>query len=79
MLETDMAGNGKGGRSVTATLNPEHQNLESLQKLLAQIAGRGGCDRCGRIAFLHVDFLGDPPPEIAHQGVISFTEGFAAQ
>lgn len=73
-----MASNGKAGRFVSATLNPQHQTLESLQKLLAEIAGRGGCDRCGRIAFLHVDFLGDPPDEIAREGVISFTEGLSA-
>jgi hypothetical protein len=73
----EMAGNGKG-RFFTATLNPHNQNIETLQKLLAQIAGRGGCDRCGRIAVLQVDFLGDPPADLAREGVISFNEGVAA-
>ena len=67
----------KAGRFVSATLNPHDQNLDGLQKLLAQIVNRGGCDRCGRIAYLHVDFLGDPPFEVPNAGVISFTEGLA--
>ncbi|HWA59892.1 MAG TPA: hypothetical protein VG939_00885 [Caulobacteraceae bacterium] len=73
-----MASIAKSGRYASVTLNPQHQSLENLQKLVAQMVGRGGCDRCGRVAYLHVDFLGDPPDEIARDGVISYQEGIAA-
>jgi len=54
-------------------LNPREQSLESLQKLVAQLVGRGGCVACGRVAYLHVDFVSDPPAELGG-GVLSFSE-----
>jgi hypothetical protein len=63
-------------KSATLTLNPGNQNLDSIQRLVAQVLGKAGCDHCGRIAVLKVDFLGDPPIEMG-KGVISFqTVGF---
>jgi len=65
------------GKSATVTLNPQHQNIEVVHHLVANILGRAGCDKCGRLALLRVDFLGDPGPDLTKQGVISVhTEGF---
>ena len=64
-------------KSATLTLNPQHQTLESVHRLVAQVLGRAGCATCGRIALLKVDFHVDPPPEFAKEGVTSFeTTGF---
>ena len=57
----------------SVSLNPREQSLESLHDLMAQIVGRGGCLGCGRVAYLRVDFVGDPPTGF-NQGVISFNE-----
>jgi hypothetical protein len=59
------------GKSVTVTFNPHNQNLESLQRLVAQIVGIAGCKPCGRLAVLKIDFVVDPPPEFAKEGAIS--------
>jgi hypothetical protein len=65
------------GKSATVSLSAHNQTLDTLNHLVASIAGRGGCDKCGRIALLRVDFVVDPPPDLAKQGVVSFqTEGF---
>ncbi len=65
------------GKSATATLNPHNQNLEAVHHLIAGILGRAGCEKCGRLALLRVDFLGDPGPDLGKHGVISLhTEGF---
>jgi hypothetical protein len=64
-------------KSATLTINPHNQNLESVHRLVAQVLGMAGCSHCGRIALLRVDFLGDPPPELSKEGVISVeTTGF---
>jgi hypothetical protein len=49
-------------RSVTLHLNTQDQKLATLQEVIARIGGIAGCPACGRIAVLHVDILGDPPP-----------------
>jgi hypothetical protein len=65
------------GKSATVNLSGHNQTLDALHHIVATIAGRGGCDKCGRIALLRVDFVVDPPPDLAKQGVISMqTEGF---
>lgn len=61
-------------KSTTVTINPHNQNLETLQNILRHILGVAGCAACGRIALWRVDFLGDPPPELAKAGVISVNE-----
>ena len=72
-----MAGELKGGRSSSVTINPHNQNLETVHRIVGQILGMAGCGHCGRLAFLKVDFLGDPPPDLAKDGVISFEkQGF---
>ena len=62
------------GKSATATLNPHNQTLDTVHRLIGSILGRAGCDKCGRLALLRVDFLVDPGPDLAKQGVISLRE-----
>jgi hypothetical protein len=51
--------------------------MESLQSLVKKIGGLAGCDHCGRAAILRIDFLSDPAPDLAKDGVISINqEGF---
>jgi len=50
---------------------PKKQNLDMINKLVAQVVGRAGCDRCGRIAFFDIHFLGDPDPGMQDLGAIS--------
>jgi hypothetical protein len=65
------------GKSATISFNPQHQNVETLNRLVANILGRAGCGTCGRIAYLDLHFVGDPGPELAKDGVISVhTQGF---
>ncbi|MBZ5632060.1 MAG: hypothetical protein LAO55_02935 [Acidobacteriia bacterium] len=65
------------GKSATATLSGQNQNIETVHHIVASILGRAGCDKCGRLALLRVEFLGDPGPDLQKQGVISLhTEGF---
>jgi hypothetical protein len=45
--------------------------MESLQSLLKHVGGMLGCEACGRIAYLHIDLLGDPDPGLAKLGAIS--------
>ena len=56
---------------VGITCNPQHQNLEAIHKMVAVALGRGGCDGCGRIAYLDLHFLGDPGPDLSRIGGIS--------
>ena len=49
--------------SISVSLNPnspKKQTLDMINKLVAQVVGRAGCDGCGRIAYFDVHFLGDP-------------------
>jgi hypothetical protein len=51
---------------VSVSLNPsspKKQNLDIVNKLVAQVLGRAGCDRCGRIAYIDIQFLIDPPDQ----------------
>ena len=65
------------GRSASVTINPHNQNLDSVHRLVGQILNMAGCSHCGRIAALKIDFLGDPPPELGKEGVISLeAQGF---
>lgn len=69
-----MPGIQKGGKSVAITLNPKKQTLVELNKLIAQIAGKAGCEACGRLAYLKLEFMGDPAPELAGLDVLSVIE-----
>jgi len=57
--------------SVSVAINPKKQNLETVNQLVKQILGRAGCEACGRIAYIHVNFLGDPDPDMEKLGAIS--------
>jgi hypothetical protein len=50
---------------------PKKQDLDMINRLVAQVLGRAGCDRCGRIAFFDIRFLGDPGPDMEKLGAIS--------
>jgi hypothetical protein len=56
---------------VGITVNPKNQNLDAIHKMVAVALGRGGCDGCGRIAYLDFHFMGDPGPDLARVGGIS--------
>ena len=60
-------------KSATATLNVQNQDFESLSKLLASILNRAGCLKCGRVAILKIDMVGDPDPDFTRLGGISLT------
>ena len=57
--------------SVSVSMNPKKQNLDTVNKMVASILGRAGCEACGRIAYIHVNFLGDPDPDMEKLGAIS--------
>ena len=57
--------------SVSLTINPQKQNLDTVHRLVGEMLKRGGCDGCGRIAFLDLHFVGDPGPDLGKVGVIS--------
>ena len=58
-------------KSATLTLNIQNQNIDSINRVVAQILKRGGCDGCGRLARLKFDFHVNPAPEFAKEGVLS--------
>ena len=70
-MEEDTMVTATHAKSASLTINPQKQDLDSVHRLVGQVLGLAGCPRCGRIAFLKFDFLGDPPPELGKEGVIS--------
>ena len=61
-------------RRVSVSLNPsspKKQTADMINKLVAQVLGRAGCEGCGRIAYFDVHFLGDPDPDMERLGAIS--------
>ena len=59
---------------VSVSLNPgspKRQTADTINKLMAQVLGRAGCEGCGRIAYIDVHIVGDPDPDIASLGGIS--------
>ena len=59
---------------VSVSLNPNgprKQTGDTINKLVAQVLGRAGCEGCGRIAYIDVHFLGDPDPDMEKLGAIS--------
>ena len=64
------------GKSATVSINPHNQDLDSVNRIVAHILNLAGCGRCGRLALLRVEFLGDPPSALQRENVISVhTEG----
>ena len=58
-------------KSIRLHLETKGQKMQSLQEIISKVGGLAGCAACGRIAYLHIQTLGDPAPEFAHGGVIS--------
>jgi hypothetical protein len=57
--------------SISVSLNPKKQNLDMVNKMVATILNRAGCEACGRIAYFDVHFLGDPDPDFEKLGAVS--------
>lgn len=57
--------------STTVNINPHNQKLENVHRIVSSILGRAGCDHCGRVAVLRIDFVSDPGPDLAREGAIS--------
>ena len=62
--------------SISLSINPgptapQKQTIEIVNKLVASMLGRAGCERCGRLAYLDFKFLGDPGPDVTKLGGIS--------
>lgn len=56
-------------KHATFRLNAAHQSDKSVQELLVHALKLAGCGTCGRLSVLHVEFLGDPGPELTRLGV----------
>jgi len=59
---------------ISVSLNPnspKKQTGDTINRLMAQVLGRAGCDGCGRIAYIDVHFVGDPDPDMEKLGAIS--------
>ena len=52
-------------------INPVGQTHEDVNEIVATLLARAGCLGCGRLAYLAVEFAGDPGPDLAKAGVIS--------
>ena len=68
----------KARKAISASLSlnpgpgaPQKQTIEIVQKIVATMLGRAGCERCGRLAYLDFKFLGDPGPDLERLGGIS--------
>lgn len=65
------------GKSATASMGAEKQNLETVARAIGRILKMSGCPNCGRIAKFKFDFIVDPPADLARDGVTSFeSQGF---
>jgi len=58
--------------SAAVSMTGHDQTADSIQQIVKLVLGRAGCLMCGRIARLQVDFLSDPPTDIAKLGAHSF-------
>lgn len=61
----------KNVSSIGVSLNPKRQNVDMINRMVALILNRVGCDGCGRIAYFRADLLGDPDPDFEKVGAIS--------
>jgi hypothetical protein len=66
-----------GIKSATVTINPQNQNLETVNALVTSVIGKSVCRACGRLIKLDFQFAVDPEPDTAKSGAISMeTESF---
>lgn len=59
---------------VGMSVNPQgggKQDIDTVQRMVKFMLGRGGCDGCGRLAYLDLHFHGDPGPDMTKIGGIS--------
>jgi len=64
----------RGKQAIQAVLNPHGQTPAKLNELMLAILGHAGCNTCGRMIRLDVEFGGDPGPDAGQMGVIAVTE-----
>lgn len=51
--------------------SPKKQTADTINRLVAQVLGKAGCEGCGRIAYIDIGFLGDPGPDMEKLGAVS--------
>jgi hypothetical protein len=61
-------------KAAVVTLTHKGQTLEGIHRVVAQMLGRAGCDRCGRLSILQFEFLGDPAPDLTKDGIVAIGE-----
>ncbi len=59
----------KRAGSLAFQLSTQGQDAERIQALVKRALGLVGCDGCGRIAYLKLDLLSDPPVDLGRLGV----------
>lgn len=70
MATTKRASVSRIGVSINPS-SPRKQTADTVNKLVAQVLGRAGCEGCGRIAYIDIGFLIDPGPDMEKLGAIS--------
>ncbi len=65
------------GKSASVVMSHGQQNLESIHTIVGNILHKAGCETCGRLAILKMEFVVDPTPDQKKAGALSVaTEGF---
>ncbi len=67
-----MNGKAFNRKFASVNINSQGQTVENINRIVADILGRAGCDKCGRVALMRVDFVTDQPAELAQLHVSSF-------
>jgi hypothetical protein len=61
----------RGKQAVQVLLNPQGQTPAKLHEVMIALLGHAGCNTCGRMIKLDVEFGVDPGPDAGQSGVIS--------
>lgn len=61
-------------KHANALLETRGQSSEHVHAAVDEILKLSGCLTCGRLAILRVDFISDPPPDAAKNGIISLEQ-----
>ncbi|WP_233836624.1 hypothetical protein [Paraburkholderia sp. ZP32-5] len=57
--------------TLVLTPHPKQQTKDDVHAVVDEILKRSGCMTCGLIALFHVEFGGDPGPDMIKRGVIA--------
>lgn len=55
-------------------LDTRGQTSERVHAAIDEILKFGGCLHCGQLALFRVDFVSDPPAELAKHGILSLEQ-----